>query len=409
MKPPTLEASWIVCQLGAREHYAVAQALHRRGQLDRLVTDAWCPPGAMVGLAKRSLRERYHAGLADARVVAANQSCIAFELQARARGLTGWPLIMARNDWFQNMAVARLTKAVTGGGPLTLFAYSYAALDIFRHARAQGWRTVLGQIDPGLPEERIVSRLYEANPEQRGQWQPAPVEYWRRWREECEIADSIVVNSEWSRRALIEESVPAEKIRIVPLAYEAPPEVTDFKREYPERFTSGRPLRVLFLGQINLRKGTGPLFDAIRLLTDEPVEFWFAGQRQITVPEDLEINPSVKWFGHIHRSATARFYREADVFIFPTHSDGFGLTQLEAQGWGLPVIASRFCGAVVEDGRNGTVLAEVTGPAIAEALRACLAAPERLREMAARAVAPAAYGLENAGRTLADVFADAQV
>ncbi len=392
------EPSWIVCQLGAREHYAVARALHRRGALERLVTDAWITPGNALGALRRGLRERYHAGLAATPVSAASLSLIAFEMRAKAQKLGGWHRVMARNGWFQRMTVRAL--ADLPAGPRTVFAYSYAALDILRFARSKGWRTVLGQIDPGPPEERIVASLYEARPELRGQWQPVPREYWQRWREECALADYIVVNSGWSASALIEEGVAAEKIRIVPLAYEFPPGAAAFRREYPDRFTAKRPMRALFLGQINLRKGVGALFEAIRMLEAEPVEFWLAGPMQIPVPEDIERNPRVKFFGQVARGDTARLYRDADVFLFPTFSDGFGLTQLEAQAWRLPVIASQFCGDVVEDGRNGIVLGEVTRDAIATALKACVADPSRLALMAAVAVAAEEYSLNRAGSRL---------
>ena len=118
-------------------------------------------------------------------------------------------------------------------------AYSYAALEIFKFARARGWRTVLGQIDPGLPEERIVARLYEEDADQRGSWQPPPPQYWSKWREECALADRIVVNSVWSQAALINEGVPAEKIKIIPLAYEEPKPNGGFRRKYPVKFTPG--------------------------------------------------------------------------------------------------------------------------------------------------------------------------
>jgi glycosyltransferase involved in cell wall biosynthesis len=49
---------------------------------------------------------------------------------------------------------------------------------------------------------------------------------------------------------------------------------------------------------------------------------------------------------------TDAFYERADLFLFPTLSDGFGLTNLEAQAWSLPIVASRFCGEVVRDGVN---------------------------------------------------------
>jgi glycosyltransferase involved in cell wall biosynthesis len=78
------------------------------------------------------------------------------------------------------------------------------------------------------------------------------------------------------------------------------------------------------------------------------------------------------------------YYRDADVFILPTLSDGFGLTQLEAQAWKLPVIASRYCGEVVRDGVNGVVLEEVSGVAIAEVIRGLLRQPEKLLGMSIR-------------------------
>ena len=71
-------------------------------------------------------------------------------------------------------------------------------------------------------------------------------------------------------------------------------------------------------------------------------------------------------------------YRGSDVFLFPTLSDGFGLTQLEALGHGLPVIASRHCGQVVEDRVSGLVLPEVSPEAIADAIMQLVRDPDVL-------------------------------
>ena len=251
-------------------------------------------------------------------------------------------------------------------------SYSYAAAELFTFARRKGWRTVLGQIDPGPAEEEIVSELHAATPERAVTGHGRPTAYWSEWRRECALADRIVVNSSWSRAALLQEGIPADKIRIVPLAYERPPGSSDFRRRYPSSFSSTRPLRVLFLGQVNLRKGVEPLLDAIRLLSGEPIEFTFVGPVQIAIPADLRDNRQVRWQGPAPRPATSQFYKDADVFLFPTFSDGFGLTQLEAQAWKLPVITTRFCGEVVEHGRNGWILPEITPQSIANILRECL-------------------------------------
>jgi glycosyltransferase involved in cell wall biosynthesis len=262
-----------------------------------------------------------------------------------------------------------------------LFAYSYAARDLFRWARAQGWRTVLGQIDAGPEMGRIVRKLEECHPEYQGRSDVPPKDYWEAWRDECELADRIIVNSEWSRKALEGEGIDAGKIRVVPLAYAPPPEAAGFRREYPAEFTRERPLRVLFLGQVNLAKGLVPLLEAAEMLRGEPVEFHMVGPVLVTVPEKWRHQPQIRWLGPVPRGAVAEHYRAADVFLFPTFSDGFGMTQLEAQAWQLPIVASQFCGDVVRDGVNGLRLGAVNAAEIAQAVRRFLASPEQLAAM----------------------------
>jgi glycosyltransferase involved in cell wall biosynthesis len=368
--------------------------------LGSLVTDAWFPPSSL--LAKicgrgSKLAERFHDELSDARVKAFSSSSILIEMLARARDPGGWPKIVARNRWFQRKVVSFLrSQPSTLNSQLVLCSYSYTALEPFRYAKAHGWKTLLVQIDPGREEERIVAEEAARVPELAGAWQPAPPEYWASWREECKLADRIVINSEWSRGGLIRGGVSSEKVSIIPLAYETP-EVGGQKsaafaeasaakevgrpRSYPARFTQERPLRVLFLGLINLRKGVARLLDAARLLRDEPVEFWLVGPLEIANVSKITDGGRVKWFGPVTRKQAAGFYRNADLLILPTLSDGFAITQLEAQAHGLPVIASKNCGKVVENGVNGIILDEPSAACIAHAVHDCVASPDRLEKL----------------------------
>jgi len=373
-------AAWLCCQLGAREHYAVPRALQRNGLLAELITDLWLRRAG-----------RFHPGLAGARVAAPNLAALAFELKASLARENGWKLISQRNEWFQHHALAELKRTTNGNH--TIFAYSYAAAEIFKFARERGWRTILGQIDPGPAEERIVTDLQNTSDIKHRKWQPAPKAYWDNWREECSLADRIVVNSQWSKDALLSEGVPAEKLKIIPVAYESWADARSFQRLYPRAFSAERPLRVLFLGQINIRKGVQQLLDAVQLLKGAPVEFWFVGPLQISVPQDLKLHPQCRWFGVASRVAVDSYYRDADVFILPTLSDGFGLTQLEAQSWKLPVIASRYCGEIVRDGFNGVLLDEVSGEAIANVLREFLQAPHTLSAMSVRSAVDERFSL----------------
>ena len=119
------------------------------------------------------------------------------------------------------------------------------------------------------------------------------------------------------------------------------------------------------------------------MLRDEPVEFWIAGPVQVATATIKAHEARVKWFGPVTRKQAIEKYRAADVFILPTLSDGFAITQLEAQAHGLPVITSRFCGGVIESGRNGIILEEPSAACIAAAIRDCIADPTRLQNFAA--------------------------
>jgi glycosyltransferase involved in cell wall biosynthesis len=426
---------WICCQLGAREHYAIPRALFRLGNLEYLLTDAWVPPSSIlriVGDQRPGIGDRWHEELEAARVASFNWSLIAFEMLSRARRFSEWQTIIARNRWFQRKVVSALRSDV---GPLisaapVLLSYSYAALEPFRYAKSRGWKTLLVQIDPGPEEERTVAEEAARVPEVAAGWQPAPPEYWELWREECKLADCIVVNSEWSREGLMREGIPPAKLTTIPLAYErsegsrlrlatarqrgqksaafgGPPASREVgaPRSYPARFTHERPMRVLFLGLINLRKGVARLLEAARRLQDEPIEFWMVGPVEIANTSTTKEAARVKWFGPATRKRASEFYTDADVFILPTLSDGFAITQLEAQAHGLPVVASKNCGHVVENGVNGIILDEPNAACMARALRNCVANPDRLQELAGASGLGSKFSLSSVGQRLGELTA----
>jgi glycosyltransferase involved in cell wall biosynthesis len=353
--------------------------------------------------------DRFHNDLSDIPVAAFNSSLILFEMFCRTRRLAEWEAIIARNRWFQKKVCSFLrSQFSTIDYQPILLSYSYAALEPFRYAKFRGWKTVLVQIDPGPEEERIVAEEIARVPELAGKWQPAPAEYWASWREECRLADAIVVNSEWSKEGLVRSGVPSEKFTVFPLAFQLgvsdgrlrePP----LQRGYPERFTQERPMRVLFLGQVNLRKGVARLLEAAEILRDEPVEFWMVGPLQIPNAETLTKKAPLKWLGPATRKQAAEKYKNADVFILPTLSDGFAITQLEAQAYGLPIISSRSCGGVVESGRNGIVLEEPNAASIANAIRDCLADPDRLQKLAAASYVSDEFTIDALAQRLGDL------
>ena len=79
--------------------------------------------------------------------------------------------------------------------------------------------------------------------------------------------------------------------------------------------------------------------------------------------------PEVTWMGVLPRKELAGVYRAADVFVFPSKSDTFGLTMLEAMACGTPVAAYRVEGPidVIADSPAG-VMHEDLGRAVNSAL-----------------------------------------
>lgn len=390
---------WICCQLGAREHYAIPRSLHARGALGKLITDLWIPPHHPLGIASSRLHERFAPMLPGGFVWSANIQALSFETRSRFTRKSGWPLILNRNKWFQEFVLERLRRLPDSDSPRTVFAYSYAAKEILHYARKRGWRTVLGQIDPGPIEEEIVAAEVEKEPWLNSEFQRAPAEYWHDWREECQTADHIVVNSQWSSRCLRKAGVSSGKLHVMPLAFDKP-EQPPSPKVYPERFTPARRLRVLFLGQVNARKGMARLLKAAQALRNTPIEFLIVGPIQIHPPRERGPDRQIHWVGPVSRSRARSFYEQADVLILPTLSDGFALTQLEALAYRLPVIASRNCGEVVRHGANGLLLEGIASDDIESALRFCLNNPAQLTAFSEQAIVREEFSLEELGRRL---------
>lgn len=117
----------------------------------------------------------------------------------------------------------------------------------------------------------------------------------------------------------------------------------------------------LFVGRLERVKGLDVLFrawsslpkrkiaDSLLVLVGDGAE----RQNLSRLSESLNIQEYILMAGK--RSDVHGFYAAADIFAFPSRSEGMPLALMEAMASGLPVITSRVGGAldVVEDGRNG--------------------------------------------------------
>jgi glycosyltransferase involved in cell wall biosynthesis len=102
--------------------------------------------------------------------------------------------------------------------------------------------------------------------------------------------------------------------------------------------------------------------------------------------EAMGLNGRVVFHGGVDHSSVMKLLQEADLFCFPTKSEGFPKVVIEAMACGLPVITTRVSALprIIGDGA-GLLLDENTPAALAAAVRECLADSDRYRAMSEQA------------------------
>jgi glycosyltransferase involved in cell wall biosynthesis len=146
-------------------------------------------------------------------------------------------------------------------------------------------------------------------------------------------------------------------------------------------------LKVIWLGNVILRKGIQYLVEAAKALVSEDIEFILAGPLGISDQAIRTFPANIKILGRVTRDRLDQVYKQGHVFVLPTISDGFAITQLEAMAHGLPVITTPNCGRVVTDGVEGLIVPPRDSAALSEAILRLCRDRELLREMSRNALA----------------------
>jgi glycosyltransferase involved in cell wall biosynthesis len=111
----------------------------------------------------------------------------------------------------------------------------------------------------------------------------------------------------------------------------------------------------------------------------------------------------VTFHGAVDHASVLGLLRQADVFCYPTATEGFPKVVLEALACGLPIVTTNVSVLPHLVHGCGVLLDVVTPQAVADAVWLCLAEPERYRAMSARATERAQnYSLERWRDTIGD-------
>jgi glycosyltransferase involved in cell wall biosynthesis len=121
------------------------------------------------------------------------------------------------------------------------------------------------------------------------------------------------------------------------------------------------PFHVAFIGQLADYKGVPVLLDAMRLQPDRDLRLSLAGGGPLldACKRAAEADSRIRVHGVIGAQERDALLREADLLVLPsTCPECLPTVIAEAQGAGLPVIATRLGGMIemVQDGRNGLLV-----------------------------------------------------
>jgi L-malate glycosyltransferase len=162
----------------------------------------------------------------------------------------------------------------------------------------------------------------------------------------------------------------------------------------PGKKAAGRS--VICVSRLIERKGIDMLIKAMPLVKKEidDVRLSLVGEGNLeaelrALAGRLDMGPMVDWAGYVEHSRLPALYRQADLFVLPSHNEGMSNALLEAMACGLPVIVSRTGGVreLIDD--NGVTLADVSPEAIAQAIIGVFKDRERAEAMARSSLAVA--------------------
>jgi len=203
------------------------------------------------------------------------------------------------------------------------------------------------------------------------------------------------------------------KIRVIRTGVN--PETFSPRKEDEHTIHFANPLRILTVGRLSPEKGQVFLLQALKALKDRRLAFrcTIVGDgplrsRLIETVKSLGLADRVNFTGAVGQDKLHDHYRNADIFVLPSLSEGLPVVLMEAMACGLPIVASRITGIpeLVSEGKHGLLVTPGKPETIADALQSLADDPSRRVAMGecAREFVCERFDIRVSAAELADVF-----
>lgn len=145
--------------------------------------------------------------------------------------------------------------------------------------------------------------------------------------------DKFITSSDFSKREIVSRlGVCDKKISVI---YPT----CKFDNYYQSKAVNGR-LKILAVSSIDPRKNFKVIIEAVEHLESERFDILIAGGVGRAFKSSVSSIKNVSLLGYVSDDHLLKLYRNADIFIYPSLYEGFGIPPLEAMSQGCPVIAS---------------------------------------------------------------------
>tara|TARA_R110000824_G_scaffold104214_6_gene247350 strand:+ start:20438 stop:21634 length:1197 start_codon:yes stop_codon:yes gene_type:complete len=362
MNKPTSTDDVIVVQLTGRMHFGAARGIERGGRLAALVTDFHLPgPLRFLSSVSRVLKP-YAVDLPQHKVH--GNPLVGLEYR---RNLRRFGHFRTDTHVEASQALARQTvRLLSSVSASTVYSFDIQALETFRACAGKRLKLVLEQcVAPRRTQMEVLERLrslttqdeYEKRMDQLTRLSERETEEWN-------LAHHIVCPSVYVADELVRWGVPQSKIKVVPYGFSR----SDCAGKLVRAAFAEAPLRAIFVGTIEPRKGLQDVVAAMQLLDKGLVELDVFGSLA-RVDLAAYAASGIKLHGKVAFENLRQAYAAADVFVLPSYLEGSATVVYEAMSYGLPCVVTPETGSVVRDGIEGFVVRAGDTNQIAQCLK----------------------------------------
>ena len=339
---------------GTQHSWQTALALQQLGRLEWYATsifyqpDLW--PYRLERLLPGRLGDRLHREFSRFSQPALDPRLV------RTSGMAEWAERIAARAGLHRMAqqidrlgnrrfVGKLAQQLHSDRAFALWGYNGSSRSSFELARQLGRPTIL---DRTIGDPRSYNVAMAALQDRYGEWfleteRAILAAAIADDQAEYELADAIVVGSEYAAATIREHGgvQVAAKVRVLPYCYD---EALFGTQPPPQEVSRDGPLRFLFIGLANPRKGFHHLLEAIARIPRSAAELTIVGDLRVPRQVFARYADRVNYIPTVPRSAIPQIMADHHVLVFPSYFEGSALSLIEALASGLAVIQTRASG-----------------------------------------------------------------